>query len=81
MSYDRRNIQTNPSEKSNVELPNLRGTGANSMSSKRLKSMIALWLVAAFFLTAAGEQETNKNKPGPLMIQEQVAVRTLVVTS
>jgi hypothetical protein len=57
--------------KSNLELTGLRITGANSMSGKHRNSMIALWLVAAFFLTSVGAQEPHKSKPAPLMIQEQ----------
>jgi hypothetical protein len=41
------------------------------MSSAHRKSFIALWLIAAIFLTSASAQETKKSKPEPLMIQEQ----------
>ncbi|MBZ5669538.1 MAG: alpha/beta hydrolase fold domain-containing protein [Acidobacteriia bacterium] len=51
------------SGKSNLELPALRVTGANSMSRKHRKSFIALWLIAASLLTSASAQETNKSKP------------------
>ena len=57
--------------KSNPELTALRVTGANSISRKRRKSMMALWLIAACLFSLASAQETNKNKPEPLMIQAQ----------
>ncbi len=41
------------------------------MSSKHRKSFIALWLIAAIFLTPASAQKINKSKPEPLVIQEQ----------
>ena len=41
------------------------------MSRKHRKSCIALWLIAASLFIPASAQETNKSKPGPLMIQEQ----------
>jgi 4-carboxymuconolactone decarboxylase len=49
----------------------LRVTGANSMSRKHRKTLIALWLIAASLLTSASAQETKKSKPEPLMIQTQ----------
>ncbi len=64
-------MQKQKPEKSNLESPALRVTRVNSLSSKRRKSAIALWLMAVFLFTSAGARETNKSKPEPLMIQEQ----------
>src|SRR2546425_3883520 len=49
--------------KSNLKFSPLEGTGANSMSRKHRKFFIALWLIAAAFITSASAQETNKSKP------------------
>lgn len=56
-------MQTKESEKSNLELPAFRAAGANSMSRKHRKSLIALALIAACSLSLASAQETNKSKP------------------
>ena len=64
-------MQTKESEKSNLELPAFRVTGADSMSRKHRKYFIALWLIVASLFTSANAQEANKSKPEPLMIQEQ----------
>jgi len=56
-------MQTRESEKSNLELPAFRVAGANSMSRKHRKSLIALALIAACSLSLASAQETNKSKP------------------
>jgi pimeloyl-ACP methyl ester carboxylesterase len=47
------------------------GHWSKSMSRKRRKSFIALWLIAASLFTSANAQETRMRKPEPLMIQEQ----------
>ena len=53
------------------------------MQKKHLKSSITFWVAAAFFLVSAEAQETKKNNPEPLMIQEQgsFAVGGSVATS
>ena len=53
------------------------------MNSKHRKSIIVFWLMAVFFFTSAGAQETNKSKPEPLIIQEQgsFAVGGSVITA
>jgi acetyl esterase/lipase len=56
-------MPTKESEKSNLELPAFRVAGANSMSRKQRTSLIALALIAAFSLSLANAQETNKSKP------------------
>jgi hypothetical protein len=56
--------------KSNLKFSGLRVTGANSMSRKHRKSVIALWLIAAIPVTSASAQEAKKSNPEP-MIQEQ----------
>jgi hypothetical protein len=56
---------------SDLEVSALRGIGANSVSRKRRKFFIALWLIAAAFITSASGQDTKKSKPEPLVIQEQ----------
>jgi Alpha/beta hydrolase family len=63
-------MQKQESGKSNLKFLDLRVSGANSNHREHGKSLIALSLMAAFFLTAASAQET-KSKPEPLMIQEQ----------
>jgi hypothetical protein len=67
----------------NLESPNLRVNGANSMSRKHRKSFIALSLMAIFVFASAGAQETHKSKPEPLIIQEQgsFAVGGSVITA
>ena len=64
-------MQKQKTRKSNLESSNITITDANFMSRKRWKSVIALWLMAAFLFTSASAQETNKSKSEPLMIQEQ----------
>lgn len=49
--------------KSYLNFSSLVDTGANSMSRKHRKFFIAVWLIAAAFITSASEQETNKSKP------------------
>jgi hypothetical protein len=49
--------------KSNLKFPDLSSAGANSMSSKHRKFLIALWLIAAALFTSASAQETQKTKP------------------
>ena len=56
-------MQKRESGKSNLELPAFRVAGANSMSRKHRKSLIALALIAACSLSLASAQETNKSKP------------------
>src|SRR5262245_42288206 len=41
------------------------------MSSKHLKSFLALLLITATLFTSASAQESKKNKQEPLMIQDQ----------
>jgi hypothetical protein len=41
------------------------------MSNKHPKFFIALWLSAAIVLTSAGAKQSQRNEPGPLMIEEQ----------
>ena len=64
-------MQKQKTRKSNLESSNITITEANFLSRKRWKSVIALWLMAAFLFTSASAQEANKNKSEPLMIQEQ----------
>jgi hypothetical protein len=76
MNYEGRvageTMHTKGSEKSNLELPALRVTGANSMSSKHRKFFVALWLIAASLFSSASAQDTKKSTPEPpLMIQQQ----------
>jgi acetyl esterase/lipase len=67
MSYEGRIaggiMQKQEPGKSNLELPAFRAAGANSMSRKHRKSLIALALIAACSLSLATAQETNKSKP------------------
>lgn len=69
--------------KSNLELAAPRATGANSTGGKRRSSFLALWLIAACLFSLATAQQTDKNKPEPLVIQEQgsFAVGGLVITA
>jgi hypothetical protein len=56
-------MHTEESEKSNLEVPDLRVTGSNPMSKKHRKFFIALWLVTAALLPVASAQESKNNKP------------------
>jgi hypothetical protein len=53
------------------------------MSNKHPKFFIALWLSAAIVLTSAGAKQSQRNEPGPLMIEEQgsFAVGGSVITA
>jgi hypothetical protein len=77
-------MQTKQSEKRNLELPTIRITATNSMSSsKHRKYFIAASLMAVFLFASAGARDANNNKPEPLMIQEQgsFAVGGSVITT
>jgi hypothetical protein len=76
-------MQKHESEKSNLKFSDLRVIGANSMSRKHRKSLIAIALIAACFFTSATAPEAKKSKPEPLMIQEQgsFAVGGSVITA
>lgn len=76
-------MQEQQSEKSNLESRVFRTTGTYSPGRKHRKSFIAASLMAVFLLTSAGAQGANKDKPGPLMIQEQgsFAVGGSVITA
>lgn len=50
------------SEKSNLELPALMVTAANTISRKYRKSLFTLTLIAACLLTAASAQDANNIK-------------------
>jgi acetyl esterase/lipase len=56
-------MQKQESGKSNLKFSDLRVTGANSMSRKHRKSLMALALMAACSFSLASAQETNKSKP------------------
>jgi para-nitrobenzyl esterase len=56
-------MQRKESEKSNLEFPARRITGANSVNRKHRMYLIALALVAACSLSLASAQETNNSKP------------------
>src|SRR5258708_19535095 len=64
-------MQKQESGSSDLEFAASNVTGADSVSRKHRRSLIALALIAACSLSLASAQETNKGKPEPLMIQEQ----------
>jgi len=55
-------MQTKESEKSNLELPAFRVAGANSVSRTHRKTLIALALIAAGFMSIASAQETRSEE-------------------